>query len=67
MTGGTYRLWDTDFLSHIDLSSSEKDIVYNILSDPQKNDLYGEYTYKTVLTDQQMQTLRDNPLFWQEV
>lgn len=66
-TKGTFRLWDTNFMYSIDLPRTDRDILESILTKSQITDLFGEFGYDTILTDEQMQTLRDNPLFYQEV
>ena len=66
-TRGTFRLWDTNFMYSIDLHRTDRDIVEALLTKAQITDLFGEFGYDTVLTDEQMQTLRDDPLFYQEV
>ena len=66
-TKGTFRLWDTNFMYSIDLQRTDRDIVEALLNKSQITDLFGEFGYDTVLSDEQIQTLRDDPLFYQEV
>ena len=66
-TQRTFRLWDTNFMYSIDLPRTDRDILEAILTKAQITDLFDEFGYDTVLSDEQMQTLRDDPLFYQEV